>query len=180
MTLTFGDHVTDLKIANYEFTKFMKRLNYLIFDSKKANIKYTAVWELTKIGRIHYHLILYNIPFTRVDKIEEAWGNGFVRINKIDEVDNVGAYISAYLGGSEEGQAREEFYGQKSYFCSKGLIKPKEITDKKIVESVAAALPVEKLTYSYVHENEHLGLISYKQYNLNDVKNKVKRKKMLT
>lgn len=173
LTLTFGNHVTDLKVANYEFTKFMKRLNYLIFDTKRANIKYTAVWELTKKDRIHYHLILYNIPFTRVDKIAEAWGNGFVRINKIDEVDNVGAYIGEYLGGAEEGQARPEFNGQKSYFSSRGLFKPVEILDKKIVESVAAALPSEKLTYSYEHANEHLGAISYKQYNLKDVNFKV-------
>ena len=172
LTLTFGDHVTDLKVANYEFTKFMQRLNYLIFGSKKANIKYTVVWELTKSGRIHYHLIIYNIPFTKVDEIANTWGNGFVKINKISDVDNVGAYIGEYLGGAEEGQAKEEFYGQKSYFGSRGLFKPIEITDKKTVESVARALPIENLTYSYVHENEHLGLVSYKQYNLSDVKNK--------
>ena len=39
-------------------------------------------------------------------------------------------------------------------------------TDKEIVETVSAALPLENLTYSSEFENEHLGSITYKQYNL--------------
>lgn len=176
LTLTFGDLVIDVKEANYEFKKFIKRLNYLVFNTKKANLKYNAVIEFQKRGAIHYHVIIYNMPWTKHKIIEETWGNGWIFINKIDEVDNVGAYVAEYLGNAEKGQGKDVFddrlQGKKSYFSSRGLYKPVEITDKKIVEQVAAALPNENLTYTADFENEHLGTISYKQYNLNMLKNK--------
>ena len=176
LTLTFGDMVTDVKEANYEFKKFIKRLNYLIFNTKKANLKYNAVIEFQKRGAIHYHVIIYNMPWTKHRVIEETWGNGWIFINKIDDIDNVGAYVAEYLGGKDKGQGKEiddhRLQGKKSYFSSRGLYKPIEITEKKVVEAVAAALPPENLTYSADFENEHLGNITYKQYNLNMLKNK--------
>lgn len=168
LTLTFGDNIADLDFAHYEFEKFMKRLNYLIFNSKKANIKYTAVWELQERGAIHYHVILYNIPYIKQNIIQETWKNGFIWINKIKDVDNVGTYIAEYLG-DEKSRNPEEYQGKKTYFSSRGLLQPVEITDKKIVETIAVALLSQKMAYSSTFTNEYLGDISYKQYNLNTV-----------
>lgn len=176
LTLTFKDNVKDLDKANYEFEKFIKRLNYHCFGTKKANLKYTCVVEFQKRGAIHYHVIIYNMPYIKANDIGNVWGNGFIKINKIDDVDNVGAYVSEYLGQAEKGQGHDieddRLQGKKSYFSSKGLFKPIEITDKKIVETVAAALPSENLTYAADFENEHLGNISYKQYNLKKISSK--------
>lgn len=170
LTLTFKDNVKDLDKANYEFQKFIKRLNYYCFGTKKANLRYTTVIEFQKRGAIHYHVIIYNMPYVKANDIANVWGNGFIKINKIDNVDNVGAYVSEYLGQAEKGQGKniedDRLQGKKSYFSSRGLFKPVEITDKKIVEQVVAALPLENLTYAADFENEHLGNISYKQYNL--------------
>ena len=170
LTLTFKDNVKDLDKANYEFEKFIKRLNYHCFGTKKANLKYTCVVEFQKRGAIHYHVIIYNMPYVKANDISNIWGNGFIKINKIDDIDNVGAYVSEYLGQAEKGQGKDvaddRLQGKKSYFSSRGLFKPVEITDKKMVEQVAAALPKECLTYSSQFENEHLGNITYKQYNL--------------
>lgn len=171
LTLTFKDNVKDLDKANYEFDKFIKRLNYHCYGTKKANLKYTCVVEFQKRGAIHYHLIIYNMPYVKANDISNVWGNGFIKINKIDDVDNVGAYVGEYLGQAGKGQGHEieddRLQGKKSYFSSRGLYKPIEITDKKIVEQVATALLNEKPTYSATYENEHLGKITYKQYNLN-------------
>lgn len=170
LTLTFRDNITDIETANYEFKKFIQRLNYYCYGTKKANLKYTCVIEFHKSGVIHYHVIIYNMPYIKANNIANVWGNGFIKINKIDDVDNVGAYVSEYLGNAEKGQGKDvlddRLQGKKSYFSSKGLFKPIEITDKKIVETVAAALPLENLTYAADFENEHLGNITYKQYNL--------------
>ena len=110
------------------------------------------------------------MPYLKSNEISNIWGNGFVKINKIDDVDNVGAYVGEYLGQAEKGQGKsaedDRLRGQKSYFSSRGLFKPIEITDKKIVEQVATALLNEKASYSATFENEHLGNITYKQYNL--------------
>jgi len=173
LTLTFKDNVKDLDKANYEFEKFIKRLNYHCFGTKKANLKYTCVVEFHKSGVIHYHVIIYNMPYVKANDIANVWGNGFIKINKIDDVDNVGAYVSEYLGNAEKGQGKDVFderlQGRKSYFSSRGLFKPIEITDKKVVEQVATALPEDYLTYSATYDNEHLGNITYKQYNLKKV-----------
>jgi len=173
LTLTFKDNVKDLDKANYEFKKFIQRLNYYCFGVKKNNLKYTCVVEFQKRGAIHYHVIIYNMPYLKANKISNVWGNGFIKINKIDNVDNVGAYVSEYLGQAEKGQGYDveddRLKGRKSYFSSRGLFKPIEITNKKIVEQVAAALPKEYLTYSATFENEHIGSITYKQYNLKKV-----------
>ena len=170
LTLTFKENIQDIKQANYEFKKFIQRLNYYCFGTKKANLKYTCVVEFQKRGAIHYHVIIYNMPYIKANDIGNVWGNGFIKINKIDDVDNVGAYVSEYLGQAEKGQGHDieddRLQGKKSYFSSKGLFKPIEITDKKIVETVASALPSENLTYAANFENEHLGNITYKQYNL--------------
>lgn len=164
VTLTFGENVTDLKIANKEFRLFIERLNYQLFKTKKANIKYSVVVEFQKRGAIHYHVIFYNIPYIKYDKFAEWWGNGDITINKIKEVDNIGAYVTKYM---TKDNSDERLQGQKSYFNARGLIKPTEETDKKKVEAFADALPVEKMNYSSCFENEHLGKIVYKQYNLN-------------
>lgn len=54
LTLTFEDHVTDIYYSDNEFKNFIKRLKYDL----KESIKYLAVRELTKKGRIHYHMLV--------------------------------------------------------------------------------------------------------------------------
>ena len=177
LTLTFKENVKNIKQANYEFEKFLKRLNYYCFGTKKANLKYTCVVEFQKRGAIHYHIIIYNMPYLKANEISNVWGNGFIKINKINDIDNVGAYVGEYLGQAKKGQGKniedDRLRGQKTYFSSRGLFKPVEITDKKIVEQVATALLNEKPTYSATFDNEQLGNISYKQYNLKNVKSEL-------
>jgi len=57
LTLTYREHVDagDIFYSDDEFKKFFKRLRYH-FDEPK--VKYLAVRELTKKGRIHYHLLV--------------------------------------------------------------------------------------------------------------------------
>lgn len=164
LTLTFDKNVQDLEYANKEFMLFIKRLNYQLFKTKKANVKYSVVIEFQKRGSIHYHVIIYNIPFVRFDKFVEWWGHGDITINKIKDVDNVGAYVTKYM---TKDSTDERLQGKKSYFSARGLIKPTEETDKKKVEALSDALPDENMNYSTNFDHEHLGNISYKQYNLN-------------
>ena len=170
LTLTFKENIQDIEQANYEFKKFIKRLNYKLYKTKKANLKYTCVVEFQKRGAIHYHVIIYNMPYVKANDIAKVWGNGFIKINKIDDIDNVGAYVAEYLGQAEKGQGKniedDRLRGQKSYFSSHGLLKSVEITDKEVVEQVGAVLLNQEPIYSVTYENEYLGNVVYKQYNL--------------
>ena len=56
-------------------------------------------------GAWHAHLLYIwqdqKAPYISNQDFRELWGHGFVRIKKLDNVDNVGAYLTAYLGDME-------------------------------------------------------------------------------
>lgn len=122
MTLTFKENIQDVKYTNVEFKKFIKRLNYYLYNEKKQKLKYLAVWEKQKRGAIHYHIIFFELPFINIDELQRIWGNGFVKINKIDvdSKDNRGRYVSKYFSKDID----EKDYKQKAFFKSLNLKKP--------------------------------------------------------
>lgn len=130
MTLTFKENIHNVKYTNIEFKKFIKRLNYYLYNDKKQKLKYLAVWEKQKRGAIHYHIIFFEFPFINVDELNKIWGNGFVKLNKIDvdSKENRGRYVSKYFSKDID----EKDYKQKAFFKSQNLKKP--IVRKKNVE----------------------------------------------
>ena len=159
LTLTFAEHVTDIKQANYEFKKFRQRLEYDI----GIKLKYVAVIEFQKSGRIHYHVIFFNLPYIDSNYLSGIWANGFIKINAIEHVDNVGAYITKYMTKDSED---ERLRGQKSYFTSRGLKKPVErCLEEKEIANIKEELSRKKV-YEREFENEYTGKILYTQYNL--------------
>ena len=159
LTLTFADHVTDLKKANYEFKKFKQRFEYYL----GVRIKYLCVPEFTKKGRIHYHVVLFNLPFVKNKTLQSIWSNGFIKINKIDNCDNVGAYVSKYMT-----KDNEQMIEEKSYFTSRNLEKPLEIKKKKEIEILADSLSPTDVVYLNSFVNDYLGLVNYTQYNIKE------------
>lgn len=177
LTLTFKENVTDLEYGNEEFVKFIKRLNYHVTGQKKAFLKYVAVVEFQQRGAVHYHVIFFNLRFTRVKEIAEVWGFGGVKINKIDHVDDLGAYLAKYMGktfggddddpdGGGSGKRRRD-KGKKRYFVSRGLIKPEVIPVKTYEEldRMATSLAQNKV-YEIELDSQYYGKITYRQYNM--------------
>jgi rep protein len=127
LTLTFKENLQNIETANREFTLFIKRLKRYL---KNQQLKYIATWELQQRGAIHYHLVLFSVPYIKNDKLSEIWSNGFIKINKIKETvknEAVGVYITKYFVKDLEKKANQK----KAYFSSRNLIKPKE-TKKKL------------------------------------------------
>lgn len=160
ITLTFAENVTDLDQAHHEFDKFMKRLRKKI----KRPIKYAAVVEFQKRGAIHYHMIS-DLPYIPKQELAETWRQGFVRINDIQHVDNVGAYLSKYMT-KENGDLR--LRGRKSYFTSQGLERPLILRgeDADPILELYDLSEHKKTVFESSYTSEHHGLITYKQYNL--------------
>ena len=164
VTLTFAENVKDIDIANKEFRQFIKRLNYRVFGRKCSELKYSAVIEFQGRGAVHYHVIFYNLDYTESSILQEVWGNGFIKINKIDDIDNVGAYICKYL---TKINSDSRLKGRKCYFNSRGLKKPVQVyLDDDELEDIKKTLPEEARTYKSEFENEYVGKIEYEQYNL--------------
>lgn len=167
LTLTFKENIKEFEQANYEFTKFIQRLNENLSGRKsKANLKYLVVPEFQKRGAIHYHVIFFNLPYIAAAKLKGIWRQGFIKINAIDEVDNVGAYISKYMGKNNDD---ERLQGKKCFWGSRGLLEPLEkrllgVEGKREVEMLEQTLLPFK-TFQSAFEHLELGLISYTQYN---------------
>ena len=108
--LTYAENMTDTKRLYNDFDKFMKRLRYKYRN--ESSIDYISVVEPQERGAWHSHLLLRFNDLSRVfipnkfDKVTkkpidaplyEMWGNGWVTIKSLKDVDNIGAYLSAYL-----------------------------------------------------------------------------------
>lgn len=164
VTLTFAENITNLKEANPEYKNFIKRLNYYI----GYGVQYNVVVEFQNRGAVHYHVVFYNIPYIPAQKLSELWGQGFIKINQIKDVDNVGAYVSKYMGKDLN---EDKLIGEKCYFSSRGLKKPKEVKEKNQVQRIASALPDSCKKYQSEFENDYTGKVQYAQYNLTDWEN---------
>lgn len=158
LTFTFADNVTDLDQANGEWKKFRLRLEYRL----KKKLEYVVVVEFQKRGAVHYHAVFFNLPWVPAKVISEVWGQGFIKINRIEEVDNIGAYVSKYMGKNVED---DKLIGEKCYFSSRGLFKPLELTDKESVEKAAVELR-DYQVYETTFKNEYVGQVIYRQFNI--------------
>ncbi|HNV63034.1 MAG TPA: hypothetical protein PKN54_08820 [Candidatus Cloacimonas acidaminovorans] len=157
LTLTFAENITDLKTANYIFNKFILRMNY-----KYNNFEYLAVPEFQKRGAVHYHL-LCNLPFIEIAELQELWGQGFVKINKIDDVNNVGAYVSKYLGKEMD----ERTFGKKKFFRSQNLKQSVELLGYIAQKFVEKFLSLLTPVYEKVFKSDWIGEVEYFAYSLN-------------
>lgn len=160
MTLTFAKNITNLKEANYIFNQFIKRITY-----KYGDFEYLAVPEFQKRGAVHYHL-LCKLPFVKVSELQRIWQQGFIKINKIDNVNNVGAYVCKYL---TKDMFNERSFGKKKFFRSQSLSQSIELLGywaTKFVEKFLALLtPVFEKSF----ESEWVGTVEYQAYTLADI-----------
>lgn len=101
ITLTYAENMKDTKRLYKDFEKFHKKYKY--YMNKKGFQKFEYINVIEPQGRGAYHIHLLYIfdrkpPFIPNDELRKIWGHGFVMIKSLDDVDNVGAYLTAYLG----------------------------------------------------------------------------------
>ena len=72
-------------------------------------------------GSLHSQVLLFDDEYIPFNAINKAWGKGNTDIHKLDDVNNVGAYVSKYL--TKETYAE---FNRHSYHISRGLPKPSE------------------------------------------------------
>lgn len=103
LTLTYRENMTDTKKLYFDLDKFIKRLRYQF--KNQTTVDYMTVVEPQERGAWHTHTLLkfndLNSVFIPSDDLEELWGHGFIKIKRINDVDNIGAYLSAYLADLE-------------------------------------------------------------------------------
>lgn len=100
-TITYKENVRDPKVLYKDFDKFMKKLKY-----RYGSVDYINVVEPQERGAWHCHILLRFNDLKKAyipnKEISEMWGKGFVKVKAMKkDIDNLGAYLSAYLGDIE-------------------------------------------------------------------------------
>lgn len=167
VTLTYRgeEQNNDPEKIHHDFKLFWQKLKRAYAE---AGLSYITIVEPHETGRFHIHLLLRAnnvdhlfIPFT---EMEQLWGHGNVNIERLEEVDNVGAYFVAYFSNLEldEEAARKyeaqgdvvekngkkfikgrrlDFYpdGMQIARSSRDLEKPKKVTGDEAVSAIKSA-----------------------------------------
>lgn len=129
ITLTFAKNadgwrpsVNDTEYLAKKYKAFLQRLK-----RKYGKVEFIRVLEPHADGHAHFHALLrfddYDKIFIANEDLNKMWGQGFVRVNSLKNVDNVGAYVSAYLADLDLPSQAEEVF--------KKLGREDELTDKK-------------------------------------------------
>lgn len=160
ITLTFADNVTDIKIANKEFNKFIYKIKRVYKD-----LKYICVPEFQKRGAVHYHLLTnINISndkliYKQVDNNKylhiKYWNNGFDKIENIKgDIKKIIGYISKYMTKDIDNR----LFGKHRFFYSQNLDKPcisyLDLSNKKHIDFLLNKLNDKKLIYENNYIND--------------------------
>lgn len=101
ITLTYAENMTDTKRLYTDFKVFWKKFKRFCTSRGWGAPEYITVVEPQARGAWHCHCLFawgQKRPFIPNKQFAEIWGHGFVQITSVKDVDNIGAYLSAYLG----------------------------------------------------------------------------------
>lgn len=162
VTLTYKDNQEDVKKGKEDFKNFVKRWNYQRKKKEEKPLKYVYVVEFQKRGSVHFHCIFFNVSYIKKKELSELWGLGFVKVNKIDHVDNVGSYVVKYM---EKDLVDDRLKNSDLYGRSRGnLNTPVIIKDPQELALLEGTLK-NKCVYERTYPSEYHESVTYKQYN---------------
>nr|CDL66302.1 unnamed protein product [uncultured bacterium] len=105
VTLTYAENMTDPKKLLFDFQNFNKRCRSIY-----GNYEYITAAEPQSRGAWHLHAVFifdHKAPYMENKIVADCWKQGFVTVKRLDDVDNVGAYLTAYLGDMELSEAQQ-------------------------------------------------------------------------
>lgn len=122
VTLTYAKTTLDIKKVRRDITTFVQGMRRCGYD-----MKYLYVLENQKErgkkennnGCIHVHMLLFIDKYIPKQDLEKCWKHGYIGIEKIDNVRNLGAYVCKYI--TKDNLAE---FGKRCYSCSIGLDRP--------------------------------------------------------
>ncbi|WP_084285768.1 hypothetical protein [Alkalicoccus chagannorensis] len=185
ITLTYKENQTDTTRLYNDFQRMIDKLRYKYKGI--TTIDYLNVIEPQKRGAWHCHLLLRfndvsNIYVSNSD-VASMWGKGYVRVQALKNIDNIGAYLSAYLTDVE---LTEETYVDCVGDHTEIIDKQVSGEDKKYIKGGRLAMyppglniyrkskgisppVVEEMTYKKAKEKAGAGTPTYqKSITLND------------
>lgn len=122
ITLTYRDTELDRNRVHRDITTFVQAVR-----RKDYEMLYLYVLEHQKergekegnLGCWHVHMVVFNDAFLPKEILEKCWPHGFVDINAIDDVRDLGAYVCKYITKENSSE-----FGSRVFSASKGLKRP--------------------------------------------------------
>lgn len=163
VTLTFGEHITDEDKAKKLFHNFNRTLKR---HSEKLEIRlsYLGVWEHHKNGRIHFHIVYFNLHETiKLD----LWKYGHIKsdrkiTNNIEDFMKISMYISKTFKSKD--------FKHKSFIKSDNLAAGIEVKNDYRVNAFMKLIRQHKINEVYKAEmpklNEYIGDLTIIIYDL--------------
>lgn len=108
VTLTYAENMTDTKRLYMNFHAFWKRFLYYLKKQNYPKAEYIISAEPQERGAWHLHclwLFPQKAPFIPNSDVEALWKHGFTKTKGLKDIDNVGLYLTAYLGDMELDEA---------------------------------------------------------------------------
>lgn len=102
-TATYAENMTDCKRLYRDCDLFLKNFFYRYVKNDK-NFRYIVCPEPQCRGAWHIHTLFIfsdKAPFIPNDDLEKLWGHGFTKTKSLNNIDNIGVYLTAYLGDME-------------------------------------------------------------------------------
>ena len=103
VTFTYAANMTDPNKLASDFKHFNKRCRSIF-----GSYEYITAAEPQARGAWHLHCVFIfsgKAPYMDNKIVADCWKQGFVKVQSLDNVDNVGAYLTAYLGDMELSEA---------------------------------------------------------------------------
>lgn len=187
ITLTYKENMTSTRRLYDDFRKFMQRFRY-----RYGDCEYIVVAEPQERGAWHMHLIAIfpgKAPYIPKQELYECWSFGFVNCKAVKSVDNIGAYLSAYVTNLEvdDGEqfdveaevdgkqkkyvkgARVYLYpaGMQIYRHSRGVKAPDErwVTESELEGIIGGLRQTFKREYEYQDESGFRQVVVKEFYN---------------
>jgi len=136
ITLTYAENMQDPKQLYTDFKKFIMRFKY-----KFGKFEYIVAMEPQGRGAWHAHLIFifpFNPGFIDNKIIANLWGFGFAKTKKLDDIDNIGTYLTAYLGDMELDNTNNDLV--KDDLSNVHVVQDQEGQSKRIVKGARLRL----------------------------------------
>jgi hypothetical protein len=167
--LTLTTTSVDIAKMNRQFNLFTQRMKdrFSEFQYLAVNERQKDIDHFGKVkpdgGAVHYHL-LCNLRYVKSDILAKVWKHGFIKINQVSHVDNLGRYLSKYL---QKEMFDKRMFGKKKFFCSQDLKRPIEIIndESKLFNQENSKNLEKKWEPEKPFENDYQGKIQYTLFN---------------
>lgn len=145
VTLTFAYDLTYKKASRY-VSDFISRVSS---HFKELPVAYISVPELTKKGRYHFHLLVYNLPpevserERKTRNLQRQFRGGFLDICPATYTsEGIAGYMAKYMAKALRCPKNEAVRG---YTCSRNINRPRTKGSNSLDEYMAMIVPTESI-----------------------------------